>query len=198
MAAETLKPLARNFTPRLLPLALPACPALQLIERVAALPGPKAVMLGNHDAWYSLTPSGRRRYTRALLQSSSMAAARQDHSEGTPLAVSLLQPLLQASASVLCGRACRLTSSDDRASAGDRSQHSQHATPARAPCLQLEVRPPSPASWSCWVPTTSGTAAGACPTWGSRCWGRGRLARVASSGAMWQVCVCVGGGGWKP
>lgn len=34
-------------------IALPDAPpaALQLIERIAALPCPKAVILGNHDAW---------------------------------------------------------------------------------------------------------------------------------------------------
>ncbi|PRW59109.1 metallophosphoesterase [Chlorella sorokiniana] len=54
---------------------------VQLVERIAALPQPKVVCLGNHDAWFSLTPNGRRRYARAMLQSSSLAA-REAYTEG--------------------------------------------------------------------------------------------------------------------
>ncbi|KAI7839666.1 hypothetical protein COHA_006475 [Chlorella ohadii] len=56
---------------------------VQLVQRIAALPLPKAVCLGNHDAWFSLTPNGRRRFARAMLQSSSLAA-REAFSEAPP------------------------------------------------------------------------------------------------------------------
>lgn len=34
---------------------------LALVQQIAALPLPKAVVLGNHDAWYTATPWGRRK-----------------------------------------------------------------------------------------------------------------------------------------
>ena len=43
-----------------------------LVSRIAALPHTKAVMLGNHDAWYSLTPRGKHRAVRVALMSSSL------------------------------------------------------------------------------------------------------------------------------
>ncbi|PSC67882.1 metallophosphoesterase [Micractinium conductrix] len=52
-----------------------------LIRSVAALPHPKAVMLGNHDAWFSLTPRGRQRYLRALAAGTTLAA-RGGHAAG--------------------------------------------------------------------------------------------------------------------
>ncbi|KAK9828490.1 hypothetical protein WJX72_000284 [[Myrmecia] bisecta] len=40
---------------------------LQLVERIGALDGPKAVILGNHDAWYHLTERSRKRKAAAGL-----------------------------------------------------------------------------------------------------------------------------------
>ncbi|KAL4419082.1 hypothetical protein ABPG77_002223 [Micractinium sp. CCAP 211/92] len=50
---------------------------VQLIKRIAALPCPKAVILGNHDAWFSLTKNGRQRYARAMAASTTLAAQQQ-------------------------------------------------------------------------------------------------------------------------
>lgn len=50
---------------------------VQLIKRIAALPCPKAVILGNHDAWFSLTKNGRQRYARAMAASTALAAQQQ-------------------------------------------------------------------------------------------------------------------------
>lgn len=45
---------------------------VELIRRIAALSLRKVVVLGNHDAWYSLTSRGRQRAIKAALQSSSL------------------------------------------------------------------------------------------------------------------------------
>lgn len=45
---------------------------VELIERIASLPHRKVVILGNHDAWYSLTERGKKRALRIALSSSSM------------------------------------------------------------------------------------------------------------------------------
>ncbi|KAL4434484.1 hypothetical protein ABPG75_000925 [Micractinium tetrahymenae] len=56
---------------------------VQLIKQIAAVPCPKAVILGNHDAWFSLTKNGRQRYARAMAASTVLAARQQQaFSEG--------------------------------------------------------------------------------------------------------------------
>lgn len=45
---------------------------VELIRRIADLSVRKVVVLGNHDAWYSLTSRGRQRAIKAALQSSSL------------------------------------------------------------------------------------------------------------------------------
>jgi uncharacterized protein (TIGR04168 family) len=49
---------------------------LELVRALAALEAParRAAILGNHDAWYSLTERGRARATRVATQSASLAA----------------------------------------------------------------------------------------------------------------------------
>lgn len=45
----------------------------RVTERIVELEHEKAVVLGNHDAWYSLTEHGRQRFARLAQQSSSLA-----------------------------------------------------------------------------------------------------------------------------
>jgi len=45
---------------------------VDLIKQIGALKQRKAVVLGNHDAWYSLTSRGQQRALKAALQSSSL------------------------------------------------------------------------------------------------------------------------------
>lgn len=58
---------------------------------------PKAVILGNHDAWFSLTPNGRRRYARALAARSALPPP-EGWSEGGLGCVWLLVPCCRAAA----------------------------------------------------------------------------------------------------
>jgi len=44
----------------------------ELVRKIASFPQDKAVVLGNHDAWYSLTPRGRHRAIRVALMSSQL------------------------------------------------------------------------------------------------------------------------------
>jgi len=57
---------------------------VELLERIASLPHPKAVILGNHDAWFSLTPRGRQRAVRMALMSSTLRALSGGVTGGVP------------------------------------------------------------------------------------------------------------------